>query len=315
MPAVSSVVVSGGTLDLGKNTFAQTGGNIFFAGGVVQDGSLVYAGTYSGTAGTVSANLSGAAGLSKTGTGLLVLSGQNSYTGDTQVNGGTLVVNGSLYSSGGEVDVNGGVLSGTGSVGAVHVYSTGVLVPGSAAGVGTLGVANLALDSGSVLNYTLATASNSAFLNVSGNVNLPSSAVTLNLFDGGSLGPGTYALIGYGSLVGTPSSAFAIGNMPTSVANDTFSFTTKDNVIDLVISGTFSVSAGTWATNGGGVWSGTGNWTASVPGTGQDTAVFGTVLTSGRATVILDSSHASPALVSVPSEETLTSSVPATGVC
>ena len=47
---------------------------------------------------------------------------------------------------------------------------------------------------------------------------------------------------------------------------------------------------GQWGVNSGGTWSTAGNWTGgSVPGRNpQDTAVFGTVLTSGTATVTLD---------------------------
>ncbi len=50
---------------------------------------------------------------------------------------------------------------------------------------------------------------------------------------------------------------------------------------------------GQWATNGSGTWSGTANWTGgNVPGgNAQDTAVFGTILTSGTATVTLDSNR------------------------
>ena len=63
-------------------------------------------------------------------------------------------------------------------------------------------------------------------------------------------------------------------------------------MIDLVISPSGSQTInGTWATNGSGTWSTSGNWTGGVPGSGQDTAVFGTALTSGTATVTLDGSR------------------------
>ena len=49
---------------------------------------------------------------------------------------------------------------------------------------------------------------------------------------------------------------------------------------------------GQWANSGtGGSWCGSGNWSGgNVPGAPQDTAMFGTVLTSGTATVTLDCS-------------------------
>ena len=52
-------------------------------------------------------------------------------------------------------------------------------------------------------------------------------------------------------------------------------------------------AVGTWAVNGSGTWSNQANWSGSnVPGLNpQDTAVFGTVLTSGTATVVLDGSR------------------------
>ncbi len=90
LPAASSIVASGGTLDLGGNSFSQTGASISFSGGVVQNGSLVYAGAYTASAGTVSANLGGSAGLIMNGPGLLLLTGANTYTGPTTISGGTL---------------------------------------------------------------------------------------------------------------------------------------------------------------------------------------------------------------------------------
>jgi autotransporter-associated beta strand protein len=61
-------------------------------------------------------DISGNAGLQKSGSGTLVLSGANSYSGATSISAGELQVTGSLS---GEVSLAGGVLSGSGSVGAV----------------------------------------------------------------------------------------------------------------------------------------------------------------------------------------------------
>ncbi len=104
LPAASSIFASGGTLDLGGHTFTQTGGSIAFSGGVVQHGTLSYGGTYSASAGTVSANLAGAgAAMNINAPGTFLLAGNNSYTGGTTVNGGTLVLN--YPGSGGAVAV------------------------------------------------------------------------------------------------------------------------------------------------------------------------------------------------------------------
>ena len=47
-----------------------------------------------------------------------------------------------------------------------------------------------------------------------------------------------------------------------------------------------------WATNGSGTWSTAANWVnGNVPGAGQGNALFGTILTSGTATVTLDASR------------------------
>jgi autotransporter-associated beta strand protein len=95
LPSASSIVTNGGTLDLGGNTFTQTGASICFAGGVLQNGSLLYAGTYSavpasGVTATVAANLGGSAGLNMTGAGTLLLTGVNTYSGSTSVGSGVL---------------------------------------------------------------------------------------------------------------------------------------------------------------------------------------------------------------------------------
>ena len=71
--------------------------------------------------------------LSKSGTGVLTLSGSNTYTGPTTISQGKLVVDGWLTNS--AVSVNGGTLGGTGYLSSVTVTASGTLAPGDPLGV------------------------------------------------------------------------------------------------------------------------------------------------------------------------------------
>ncbi len=88
-----------------------------------------------GVTATISSPIGGDGGINKLDSGTLILEDDHTYTGDTVIDGGLLVVNGSVVST---VTVNeGGQLGGSGQVGGLLV--TGLLAPGNS--IGTINVA------------------------------------------------------------------------------------------------------------------------------------------------------------------------------
>jgi arabinogalactan endo-1,4-beta-galactosidase len=97
--AVAGTVNISGTVDAGSITFeAATSGDHVLAGGTINLG--LGAITVNATSATISSIITGSAGLIKSGTGTLVLTGNNSYTGATVIAGGTLEIAGGIGSSG-----------------------------------------------------------------------------------------------------------------------------------------------------------------------------------------------------------------------
>ena len=131
-PASALNVAAGATLAL--NNFNQTVGSLAGAGSVTLGSATLTAGG-NNTSTTFSGIIGGSGGLTKVGTGTLILSGANTYTGATNVNAGVLSVNGSPVST---VNVNNGsTLMGTGIVGGLNVIN-GMLAPGNSIGTITV---------------------------------------------------------------------------------------------------------------------------------------------------------------------------------
>ncbi len=134
LATTGAITVTGGTLDLGGNS-QITSGNVIIQGGNVQNGILETSGSltinggnvqngtlrksggdFDAQAGVISAVLAdgtSAARMHKTGTGSLILSGANTYSGGTRIYGGTLQATRAAalpgYNSPGAVTVSGGV--------------------------------------------------------------------------------------------------------------------------------------------------------------------------------------------------------------
>jgi autotransporter-associated beta strand protein len=154
------------SLATGTRTFTFQGNGDFYVPASIQNGSA-----------TVS--------LLKTGSGTLTLAGGNTYTGATTVNGGALVVNGSMSTSPVTV-ADSALLGGNGSIrGPVVIQSGAALAPGAdSTSISTLFVNNsVTLQAGSFTRMTItaAPAVNNDVLRVSGVLTYGGTLVLANL--------------------------------------------------------------------------------------------------------------------------------------
>jgi autotransporter-associated beta strand protein len=135
----------------GNAALSQAGGTVFN----IRTNDLL-------TVSTALAHLPGVSdtGLVKTGPGKLVLSGANTYTGNTAISNGTLLVNGSLSSSSWVTNTTNGILAGAGTVGG-PVWIYGRISPGNNA-VGTLTMGPGYLYGGATIDCKVASATNAA---------------------------------------------------------------------------------------------------------------------------------------------------------
>ncbi|VTR93771.1 Uncharacterized protein OS=Skermanella stibiiresistens SB22 GN=N825_07995 PE=4 SV=1: Autotrns_rpt: Autotrns_rpt: Autotrns_rpt: Autotrns_rpt: VCBS [Gemmata massiliana] len=156
LPATKSL-----TLTLNGANGGSASKIINVAGSNTISGTLLFAGNEqitvaTGTSLTISGAISQSGGnrnLLTAGSGVLTLSGTNSYTGGTFVNGGRLVVDGSIGTSSGAFVANGATIGGSGTVPAATVNSGGTLAPGGSPGIISTGA--LSLNSGSIFSVEL----------------------------------------------------------------------------------------------------------------------------------------------------------------
>jgi autotransporter-associated beta strand protein/T5SS/PEP-CTERM-associated repeat protein len=122
-------IAAGSTLNLGIGGLAGA----INTPAIANDGQIVA--NFTDTL-TLAAAISGTGGLTKMGPGTLILTGNNTYSGATTVNGGRLTVNGSISNSTLTVD-GGGTLGGTGTIGTA-IINNGTLSPGNSIGTITV---------------------------------------------------------------------------------------------------------------------------------------------------------------------------------
>ncbi|AZE72530.1 YapH protein [Pseudomonas synxantha] len=246
----------GGTASLG--TFTGTGLATVGAGNTLSVGANNLDSSFDGV-------LAGLGNFAKEGTGALTLGGLSALTGDTLVNAGSLLVNGSLASANVGVD-SGATLGGTGTLlGNVSIADGGHLAVNSGT---TLTTGSLLLNANSNLDAGLGAPSTggTALVQVNGNLTLDG---TLNVSDIGGFGAGIYRLIDYTG--GLTNNGLLLGSLPVNIpASDLDLQTAIGNQINLLVNGTTNVqfwdgsqTSGNGAIEGGsGTWSaGAGNWT------------------------------------------------------
>jgi autotransporter-associated beta strand protein len=167
---------------LGNITFAGAF-DLTFAGPTMLTGTRTLTVTNTGLttfAGIVGETVAGSK-LTKGGSGTLLLSGNNTYTGATVVAAGLLLVNGSQPGSAVTV-LAGATLGGTGTVGQVTGLASGTLSPGTGPGILTTG--NLAFNSGFSVALGLSgggPGSGYDAINAAGTVSLGNSTLILSL--------------------------------------------------------------------------------------------------------------------------------------
>ncbi|MEG2913897.1 MAG: autotransporter domain-containing protein, partial [Pseudomonas sp.] len=287
---------AGAALNLGASgslaSLTGSGTALIGTGNTLSLGSNNVSSTFAGI-------LSGDGGLTKLGTGSLTLSGISDLTGDTNVNAGTLQVNGSLASANVLVN-NGGTLGGSGTLTSAVTVADG----GHLAGVtgSTLSVDSLVFGGNSSFDVGLGTpvsGGGNALVNVGGNLTLDG---TLNVSDIGGFGSGVYRLINYtgglidnGMLIGSVPGSVSVGDLQlqTAQANQLNLLVTAPTATvqfwdgsQLVANGTVDGGNGTWGT-------GTTNWTdvndTTHQGWTSNFAVFqgaaGTVTVNGAQTI------------------------------
>ena len=196
---ISTVVINGGTLQIGAGDAASGG---ISSVNITNNGALVVNRTDNVT---LSSDIAGSGTLTQVGSGTLTISGANTYNGATLLNNGALEINqtssgtGPVTTSAGTVLSGGGVANGSVTVG-------GQFNPGFATGPGTFQAGNgLTLSASSTLNFDLNATDSSLPANdsiaVTGNLVANNNTINVN-FTGTPQG-NTYTLFTYtGTLSG-----------------------------------------------------------------------------------------------------------------
>ncbi|WP_369062390.1 autotransporter-associated beta strand repeat-containing protein [Caulobacter sp. 73W] len=188
--SVSGVNSWSGALTLGADSRINADAGTFTLSGAVSGGFDLSVGG-AGETRVTGVIATGAHTLTKDGAGKLILGATNTYTGDTSVQAGSLIVNGSITS---EVTVaSGAALGGSGTTGAVTVQSGGILAAGNSSG--TLNTADLTLASGARFEVELQDATTFDKIMVTGEVDITDAQLDLRMLSGFLPSSGTFVIV------------------------------------------------------------------------------------------------------------------------
>jgi autotransporter-associated beta strand protein len=238
--------VNAGTLVIGNNNALGTGqlslaagtelsflntGNFTIANSIAISGDPAFtpsAGTIQTLAGVISDGTSPGT-LDMNGAGTLVLTAANTYSGPTNVNNGTLRVDGSIASSSLTGVNDGGTLVGTGTVGNTRINSGGIFAPGTPGVPGTAMTVsgNLTFQNGATYLVQL-DPSTTTLANITGNATLAGNV--LAAFASGNYVIRQYTILRAAALSGT-FNALATTNLPNFT--ETLSYTNTDVLLNL----------------------------------------------------------------------------------
>ena len=160
-------------------------------------------------------------GILKTGTGVMNLPGNQPYTGTTQIDGGTLAIDGNLSTSAITVN-NSGTLSGRGTASGGLTVNTGGTITAGVAGAGSLSFPTLTLGAvaGDLATINVSRGTTPAIINVTNAdglvVNGGANSVTINL-SGPNPGIGQHVLIDYAGTFAGTAADFKVGTLPNRV--------------------------------------------------------------------------------------------------
>ncbi len=188
--------------------------------------------TFSGTIVDDVGSDNGVLSLAKTGGGTQVLSGENTYSGPTDVDAGTLEVDGSIASSRVTDVASGGTLTGTGWVGATTINAGGTFAPGTIGTPGSSMTVNGNLTLAASSTYQIYLNPTTSLANVNGTASLGGTVQAS--FANGSYISKTYTILTTtGGVSGTFSGVTNV-SLPTNFT-DKLAYDSKNAYLDLTL--------------------------------------------------------------------------------